>query len=332
MNGSPRSSRAGLLLAFKVVISIVLFGWLFQRVSWDQVRVTLGHARLEWLVAAFALLVASNVLGSYQWNRLLRVVSIELPFWKVVAYYHVGLFWNNFLPANVGGDLARIADASRAGSTRTTAFSTVLLDRMIGTVALGSLAVITTLPVIDHFHLAAVYAGVLGFFLLASGLLWAALHPAAMTWLARMLVSVGLARLRPALEDLRLRMAAFRDQKVLLAQLMVVALAVQVMRIVVHVLVARALGLHIPLTYFFLFVPLLAVIVSLPISLNGIGVREGAGIVLFGLVGLDRESAFLLQFTTYLVAVAVSLIGGLVFLARIPRRRADARPSRRSAE
>ena len=332
MNGSPRSSRASLLLAFKVVISILLFGWLFQRVSWDQVRLTLSHARLEWLVAAFALLVASNVLGSYQWNRLLRVVSIELPFWKVVAYYHVGLFWNNFLPANVGGDLARIADASRAGSTRATAFSTVLLDRMIGTVALGSLAVITTLPAIDHFHLAAVYAGVLGFFLLASAMLWVALHPAAMTWIANTLVSVGLARLRPALEDLRLRMAAFRDQKVLLAQLMVVALAVQVMRIVVHVLVARALGLHIPLTYFFLFVPLLAVIVSLPISLNGIGVREGAGIVLFGLVGLDRESAFLLQFTTYLVAVAVSLIGGLVFLARIPRRRADARPSRRSAE
>lgn len=332
MNGSPRSSRASLLLAFKVVISILLFGWLFQRVSWDQVRLTLSHARLEWLVAAFSLLVASNVLGSYQWNRLLRVVSIELPFWKVVAYYHVGLFWNNFLPANVGGDLARIADASRAGSTRATAFSTVLLDRMIGTVALGSLAVITTLPAIDHFHLAAVYAGVLGFFLLASAMLWVALHPAAMTWIANTLVSVGLARLRPALEDLRLRMAAFRDQKVLLAQLMVVALAVQVMRIVVHVLVARALGLHIPLTYFFLFVPLLAVIVSLPISLNGIGVREGAGIVLFGLVGLDRESAFLLQFTTYLVAVAVSLIGGLVFLARIPRRRADARPSRRSAE
>ena len=332
MNGSPRSPRAGLLLAFKVMISIVLFGWLFQRVSWDQVRVTLSHARIEWLAAAFALLIASNVLGAYQWNRLLRVVAIDLPFWKVVAYYHVGLFWNNFLPANVGGDLARIADASRAGSTRTTAFSTVLLDRMIGTVALGSLAVITTLPVIDHFHLAAVYAGVLGFFLLASALLWAALHPAAMEWLARMLLAVGLSRLQPALDDLRLRMAAFRDRRVLLAQLMGVALAVQVMRIVVHVLVARALGLHIPLTYFFLFVPLLAVIVSLPISLNGIGVREGAGIVLFGLVGLDRESAFLLQFTTYLVAVAVSLIGGLVFLARIPRRRAHARPSRRSAE
>lgn len=326
------STRTGLLLAFKLAISVALFAWLFQRVRWEQVRVMLEQARLEWLLGAFLLLVASNVLGTYQWNRLLRAVGIDLPFWKVVAYYHVGLFWNNFLPANVGGDLARIADASRAGSTRATAFSTVLLDRMIGTVALGTLAVVTTLPAIDHFHLAAVYAGVLGFFILASIVLWAVLQPAAMVLLERALSAIGLGRLRPGLDDLSARMAAFRDRRGMLVQLLVIALVVQVMRIFVHVVVARALGLHIPLTYFFLFVPLLAVIVSLPISLNGIGVREGTGIVLFGLVGLDKDSAFLLQFTTYLVAVAVSLIGGLVFLARIPRRRADARLSRRSAE
>ena len=81
----------------------------------------------------------------------------------------------------------------------------------------------------------------------------------------------------------------------------------------------------VPLPYFFLFVPLLAVIVSLPISLNGIGVRETAGIVLFGLVGVDRAGAFSLQFTTYLVAVCVSLLGGMVFLIRLPHRRAERR-------
>ena len=110
-----------------------------------------------------------------------------------------------------------------------------------------------------------------------------------------------------------------------------VALGVQISRIFVHVLVARSLGLTVPITYFLLFVPLLAVIVSLPISLNGIGVREGAGVILFGLVGVGRAQAFSLQFTTYLVAVAVSLLGGVIFLARIPHRRAERLPSRRSS-
>src|SRR6185369_17530711 len=118
----------------------------------------------------------------------------------------------------------------------------------------------------------------------------------------------------------------------LLLELLSVAMVVQIMRIGVHILFARALGLHVAAAYFFLFVPLLAVIVSLPISLNGIGVREGTGILLFGMVGLNRASAFALQFGTYLVAVGVSLIGGLVFLARIPSRRAKARNPRRSTE
>ena len=113
--------------------------------------------------------------------------------------------------------------------------------------------------------------------------------------------------------------------------LFLVAAVTQVSRIGVHVLVARALSLHIPVPYFFLFVPLVAVIVSLPISLNGIGVREGAGIVLFGLVGVSRAQAFSLQFTTYLVAVAISLIGGMIVLLRLPMRRTETRQHGRSS-
>ena len=63
----------------------------------------------------------------------------------------------------------------------------------------------------------------------------------------------------------------------------------------------------------------------------GIGVREGAGVLLFGLVGVERAQAFSLQFTTYLVSVAVSLLGGLIFLARMPYRRAEARQSGRTS-
>jgi len=325
----PQSPRTIAFFAAKMTVSVLLFAFLFSRVQWSNVSVMLAHARFQWIVAAFLLLIASNVLGSYQWNRLLRAVDIRIPFWKVLAYYHVGLFFNNFLPANVGGDFARIMDASRSGQSRATALSTVLLDRMIGTVALGGLAVMTTLPAIDHFHLAAAYLGVLGFFLLAVTMLWAVFHPVLLATVERLMRRIGLGRFTPTLDELSERLAQFRGRRGLFVELLTVASAVQVMRIGVHVLVARALMLHVALPYFFLFVPLLAVIVSLPISLNGIGVREGAGILLFGLVGLDRGSAFSLQFTTYLVAVSVSLLGGLVFLVRIPYRRAVARNPRR---
>lgn len=326
---APKKGHPVLLFAVKIVLSVALFAFLFQRVQWDRVAEVIRGADPRWLFAAFGMLLASNVLGSWQWNRLLRAVEIEIPFWKVCAYYHVGLFFNNFLPANVGGDFARILDASRGRASRATALSTVLMDRFIGTIALGALAVVSTLPVLDRFHLQLAYAGVLGFFGIAVFMLWAVFHPGLLPALERVLARIGLGRLAPSLDELAERMSGYRGQRRLILELFAIAFGVQIMRIGVHVLVSRALGLDVPMTYFFLFVPLLAVIVSLPISLNGIGVREGAGILLFGLVGLDKASAFSLQFTTYLVAVAVSLIGGLVFLVRIPHRRAEARTSRR---
>ncbi|MCC6350595.1 MAG: flippase-like domain-containing protein [Candidatus Eisenbacteria bacterium] len=332
MSGPGRPSpKTALLLGAKVVLSLGLFAWLFRKIDWSQVD-SIRHARLEWLAVAFGLMLASNVLGSYQWSRLLRGAGIGLPFWKVCAYYHVGLFFNNFLPANVGGDFARVMDASRTTGSRATSFSTVLLDRMIGTVTLAGLAVVTTLPAIDHFHLGVVYAGLLFVFVASGMLLWAIFHPRSLATVERLLSGLGLGRLKPALDELADRLQGFRHQRRLFMELFIVALIVQVMRVGVHVLTARALGLAVPAAYFFLFVPLLAVIVSLPISLNGIGVREAAGIQLFGLVGLSPGRAFSLQFTTYLVAVAVSLIGGVVFLVRIPHRRAEARSSRRLPE
>lgn len=327
-----RTPRALALLALKVGVSVALFAWAFGRVSWDQIGTVLGHATPAWVTAAVVLLLVSHLLASYQWSRLLRTAQVALPFWKVAAYYHVGLFFNNFLPANVGGDLARTLDVARSGSSRATALSTVLLDRLINTVALGGVAVVSTFPAIDHFHLAAAYGGVVAFFAAAVLMLRAVLEPRVLGAFERVLSVVGLARFAPHLDALSARLVLFRGRRRLLLELFCVALVVQVLRIGVHVLFARALGLHVHTAYFFLFVPLLAVIVSLPISLNGIGVREGAGIVLFGLVGLDRGSAFALQFGTYLIAVGVSLIGGLVFLLRIPRRRMQAREARRSSE
>ena len=330
---SPGTSpRAVALLTAKVLVSVLLFAWLFRRVDWSAIGPTLGHATPFWILGAAVVLIASHVLASLQWSRLLLAVGIVLPFWKVVSYYFVGLFFNNFLPANVGGDLARTLDASRTGSSRATALSTVVLDRLIGTVALGGVAVVTTIPAIEHFRHAISYLGVLAFFAAAVLMLRAVVEPRVLAALERVLAAVGLARLAPALDELAARLAAFRGRRRLLLSLLAIALVVQIMRVGVHVLFARALGLHVPTAYFFLFVPLLAVIVSLPISLNGIGVREGAGILLFGLVGLDRSSAFALQFGTYLVAVGVSCLGGLMFLVRILTRRAMARNPRRSTE
>ncbi len=337
--------RRMLLLAAKIAFSALLMVFLLRRLPLEDVAASLRSARPDGLALAALLMLASNVLGAWQWHRLLAVLGVRIPLWKTIAYYHVGLFFNNFLPANIGGDIARVLDASRYGpdgrrlpedpgggaEARAAAISSVLLDRVVGTVALAGLALVTTLPAVDQFHLRLVYLALAGFFAVSVIFLWAVFHPALLPALERLLGRVGLGSMGPLLDTLAARLQGLRAQRPLLLGLLLVATITQVSRIGVHMLVARALGIPVAAPYFFLFVPLLAVIVSLPISLNGIGVREGAGIVLFGLVGVGRAEAFSLQFTTYLVAVAVSLLGGLVALVRVPRRRRERSELGRSA-
>ena len=81
------------------------------------------------------------------------------------------------------------------------------------------------------------------------------------------------------------------------------------------------LGLEVPIAYYCVLVPMVSLLMLLPISLNGMGVREG-GTVLFLLpLGVDESSALTLAFLWFTTGVAVSLMGGLVYLARMLRRK-----------
>jgi hypothetical protein len=123
------------------------------------------------------------------------------PVLEGVAYYHVGLFFNNFLPANIGGDLRAIADASRHGEPRAARLDRADRphDRHAGA---RGLALVTTLPAIDAFHLRVVYLALVAFFALSVALVWAVFHPALLPALERLLARVGLGGLEPHLDDL----------------------------------------------------------------------------------------------------------------------------------
>ena len=112
----PSLPKAWLFIA-KILFSFALFAFLFTRMPMADVIVTLRAVKPGMLAAAFGLLFLSNVLGAWQWWHLLDAVHIKIRLRRVLAYYHVGLFFNNFLPANIGGDIARVMDASRHGDS-----------------------------------------------------------------------------------------------------------------------------------------------------------------------------------------------------------------------
>lgn len=308
------------LMALKVVLSLALFAYVVAKVSPGNVWAVVRGADPSYLGAAALLFVFSNLVGSWLWARLLRAQGVQIPYQKAAAYYFVGLFFNNFLPSNIGGDIARISDASKYAKNVSSVFSATLMDRLIGVVAIALLAVIASFASLDRFHLYAIYGGIVIIFVLSLGLFLSVFHRGvlkAFEWPFRVLrlrkVEEVIGRL---LDDLH----GFRNQTAALRAAFLASTIVQISRIYVHYLVGVSLGVRLEAGYYFLFVPVLAALVSLPISMNGLGIREGASVVLFQMAGLTREQAFTIPFVTYLMSVFISLLGGFIFVTRSPRR------------
>lgn len=308
------------LIGLKVVLSILLFAYVVAKVSPGDIWTTIRGADPTLLLAAAALFLFSSLLGSWLWGRLLRAQGVPIPYRKAASYYFVGLFFNNFLPSNIGGDIARISDASKHAKHVSPVFSATLMDRLIGVVAIAFVAVLASFAALDRFHQYAIYVSILIVFGVSVLLFASIFHRGvleAFEWPFRVIgarkIEQGIARL---MDDLH----GFRNMGGALTQAFLASTLVQISRILVHFLVGIALGVRVTPGYYFLFVPVLAALVSLPISLNGLGVREGAGVVLFQSAGMSREQAFTVPFLTYLISVLISLLGGLIFVSRPPRR------------
>ena len=308
------------LIALKILLSVLLFAYVVSKISPRDVWVTMRAADPTLLLAAAGLFLLSSLIGSWLWGRLLRAQGVPIPYPTAASYYFVGLFFNNFMPSNIGGDIARISDASKHADRVSPVFSATLMERLIGVVSIGFLAVIASIAAMHRLHLPAIYWTTLAVFLLAVALFASVFHRGVLEFLERPFRAVGAIRIERGLARMLDDMHGFRTEGGALVQAFAASTMVQISRIYVHYIVGLALGVQISIAYYFLFVPVLAALISLPISLNGIGVREGAAVVLFQMAGLTREQSFAIPFVTYVIAVMISLLGGLIFVSRTPRR------------
>jgi uncharacterized protein (TIRG00374 family) len=308
------------LITIKVILSLALFAYVVAKVSPGDIWATIRRADTRWMLAAGVLFLVSSLIGSWIWARLLRAQGVPIPYVKAASYYFVGLFFNNLLPSNIGGDIARISDASKHASHVSPVFSATLMDRLLGVLAIALVAVLASFAALDRIHLYAIYGVIVITFLVALGLLLSIFNRSVLKAFEWPFRAVGARTIERAITRLMDDLHGYKDKVGILLGAFAASLIVQISRILVHYVVGLALGVRVAPGFYFLVVPVLAALVSLPISLNGLGIREGAGVVLFQMAGLSREQAFTVPFLTYLVSVLISLLGGLIFVSRPPRR------------
>ncbi|MDD4856788.1 MAG: lysylphosphatidylglycerol synthase transmembrane domain-containing protein [Candidatus Krumholzibacteria bacterium] len=311
--------RRILIQLVKLGVSLGLIAFLFYKLSPEDLLSNLVRVKAWQIVASTAVFFASIVMGAYQWHLLLKAGGIVLPFAKTFKVYFVGIFFNNFLPAGVGGDVMKIYDVTKVGHDPYQVFAVTLLDRVIGIAGLCVLALAASFILLPGAKLQNLGLYTVIFAGCVAPVLALIMNKRFSRGVRSLFGRIRLWGLGVRFDSIFRRLGEFRRVRVLLVQLTILAMGVQFLRVVTHVLVAQSLGIDItPLSFlqFFVFVPLLSLLMILPISINGLGVREGAGILLFTQIGFTKEQALLMELMTYAIMVATSLLGGFYFLQR----------------
>jgi len=294
-----------LIFLLKLLVSSVLCFFVWRSIAStpgmdsDDFVTIMKNVNAKYLFFAVSCIFLSYLSGCLQWKQLLATQNIKMTYVNLLRFYFVGCFFNNFMPGNVGGDLKKIYDINRnSKETLGASISATFLDRLCGLYILCAFALVMSgsLPSLIIFLVFSI-----GFCILFSRRFGNLLF-------GRILFFLG-----ERILHLHGRFQAFKTKK-LFAQLFVFSTVTQSLRILSHYFCALSIGVDIAVSWYFCYIPLIAIVSALPISIGGFGPRELMAQTLFMRVGVSSLEAVIMQLLAYVANLVVSLLGAADFL------------------
>lgn len=298
---------------FRIVISISLIAFLLYTSNLAALAEALKTANIWSLLLALLLAFSQVFMSAYRWRIILSPKDMRVPLSSLTSFYFSGTFFNKFLPTVFGGDIVRAYELARFSGKAVDSAATVLIERIVG---------FTALFVICWISLAFGFQRLEGtsILLIVVAMSFAFLLSLAVLFNARLMdKTLSLTRFvkRWNLEDTLKKaynsLHSFTAFKGGLLSAFVVSLVAQLVGIASAFLVSQALGLNVPFVYFLVVVPIIWVITMVPISIGGLGIREGAFVFFFTQVGVSTENALLLSVLWWGLTLIIAMVGGMTY-------------------
>ena len=262
---------------------------------------------------ACLLVLADRALMAQRWLALCTPIARRPPAPALLRIFFVSTFLGSFLVQSVGSDAVRTWSLARAGAPASQALASVLLDRLLGVVSILVTAAagvalapdILSQPAIAWSFVAAVAGSVFSLLFVFSTRVDDLVRRSASA------LSTG--RIRDQAGRLLDALSAYRTAHGLLAGVLVSSIGVQILRILQAWFLGRSLGIDAPLSTYFAFIPIILLVMLLPITVNGIGVSQGAFVWMFGRAGVSEADAFALSVLFVALGLVGNLPGGLLY-------------------
>jgi len=290
----------------KLLITIAIFYFLFRNIDFIEFGKTLFNSHGGWIAVALLMQLASTYIAAYRWFKISQLLVFKERLSFYVQVYFKGTFFNQVLPSSIGGDAVRILELTGKGYDKKDSFYVVFVDRVVGLVGLLVLNLIATLLFFGAFDekfslliIAIALSGIFGFFLLFQ------LHR--LTFLKNIKFLNLLVRLAN-------RLNALYASRELLLKHIGISVIVHLFSVLTMYGLSLALDLHLSFQVLLIAVPPVFLLTIVPISLAGWGIREGAMIGIFMLVGADQTKVLAMSILYGLLLIVSALPGSYFWI------------------
>ena len=294
----------------KLIITIVMFYFLFQYVDFDNLVHILAKSHGGTILVALLFQMGSTFLAAYRWRLIMQLLVFKERVSYYVQSYFKGTFFNQVLPSSIGGDAVRIIDLTQKGYDKKDAFYGIFVDRVVGLVGLLVLNLIASILFFGtfdkDFSLLIIFIAISGI----SGFIFL-FYLEHIRFLANYKFLNIFHRLARRLNNLYI-------SKLTLIKHIAISVGVHFLSVLVLYALAWSIDFHMSFQTFLIAVPPVFLLTIIPISLAGWGIREGAMVGIFMLVGAD-ETKVLAMSILYGILLILSSTPGAYFWVKSKR-------------
>jgi uncharacterized protein (TIRG00374 family) len=306
------------ILALKLIFSFSILAFLlFREVRIRDIPQALENIDIFWLVLSFSLHALGLLISAYRWQILIRAQGDEVPLGFLAKSYLVGNFFNLFLPTRFGGDVVRIWDGSRYSHSLLKSSAIVIVERFTGViilllfaffVSLSRLEMAQSLPIIW----VSLLIGFMGLFLA-----FLFFTPVVRLFLEKIPETGVLQKLKAKILEFHSVVLVYRNKKGAFFLALFWAFLLQVNVILHYFLAGKAFHLEISLLDYFIFIPIILLILTIPVTIGGLGLREVLFIQIFATYGIAGHVAFSFSMIVdFVFTLIIGIIGGIIFVTR----------------
>lgn len=311
------TSKKRIFFWVKLVLSVGILAFIFYKISHREnaadLWARLSNISIPWVIAAIAVQLLAMLCSMTRWNVLLKGQGIHAPFMHLVRAFWIGRYYSTVSPGGwTGLDAYRIYDITTHTKKPARATATVLVDKLLGQGAFAAVVLIGSIFGAHYIGTSAVLL-VDGAFL---GLLVLVVLLVSRPTIFRA-VSVRLpARIRTRLQTTVDAVCAYQGRTGLLLRAVALSVGTHTLTNVIYVCSAHSLGSNVSLGVMFFAASMTSAASLMPISVNGVGVREATLAGLLAMVGVPKLEAVLIAVVFFLVDIGASALGGLFLFVK----------------